>query len=1475
MLDYKVGELALGKMMQSYSTLSVDSLIVKFEELFNADDLQKLQDQFSDAFGVASIITHPNGQPITNPSNFSRLCEHIIRCTEKGRLNCMHSDAILGRHHPEGPVVQPCLSGGLWDAGASITVGGKHVASWLIGQVRSHVHEDEKMLEYAREIGANEEEFITAFREIPVMPHDQFQKVAKMLFTMAGQLSDMAYQNLQQAKIIHEREQAELALKEKKDHLQLSLKINNASVFENNIQTGEAFSTPELYEFLGYSEDEVPATIEQAVKFIHSDDMPLVIKAFNEHLTGTAPEYYSEFRMKTKAGGWRWVDGRGQIVEKDDHGNPVLLLGISRDIHFRKVTEEVLRIQEESYRTTLYSIGDGVITTDNHGKVEIINLVAEELTGWSQADAMGKPLEEVFNIINEYTREPVEIPVRKVLREGAIVGLANHTLLIAKDGTERPITDSGAPIKNEKGEIVGVVLVFRDQTEDREAEKALRESEVRFRSIIESSPIGNYIYQLQDDGQLIFRGANPSADRIIGIDHHTLIGKTIQQAFPKLAPTEVPEMYARIAKGEIGTQSFEIEYSENDINGFFQVTVFSIGNDSIAVDFLDISDRKKAEIALRENEEKFRSLFENATVGISMTTIDGTMTINERMHEMLGYTEAEFRNKKWQEITHPDDIKKGQDAIYKLLNGQARQLRFEKRYLHKNGNIVWTDVSTTLHHDEKDQADFFITSISDITDRKEAEKNLRRNERKFRALIENSSDAISLVDANGIEFYHSSSCHQILGYSAEERNGKSMMELIHPDDIESVINMFTEILKNPGVANLLPTRVRRNDGLWIWIEGVANNLLADPDIQAIVINFRDISERKNAEQALFESEEMMRNSQAVAHICSYSTILNLNDIGKSVWRCSPEFYNIFGIDKSYPHTIEGWAGFIHPDFREEIVAYHENVIKEKIPFEHEYKIMRINDGAVRWVYGTGKLELDEKGNPIRMHGAIQDITERKLNLEAIHNERQLLRKLIDNLPVTIYVKDSNGRKLVANKADLEVIGVETEAEVLGKTDLEIFSDEISQRGYEDDMKIIHTQEPVINREEIFIDKNGVQRCLLTSKIPIIDLQGKTTGLVGIGRDITEQKKASETIHKLTKSIEQNPSSIIITDTLGNIEYVNPKFTEITGYTFEELKGQNPRILKSGEMTAEDYKNIWDTISSGEVWRSEFHNRRKDGELYWEWATMTSIKNEQGEITNYIAIKEDISLRKQMEADLIVAKEKAEESDRLKSAFLANMSHEIRTPLNSIIGFSELLTDPAFEVDQKTEFINHIITNGNNLLNIISDIVDISKIESGEITIRNSVIPVKSLLNNIRDIHLPKVEEKNLQLKCICSFPEECTKSVFADKERLYQIFNNLISNALKFTSKGYIEIGCRQVGEMIEFQVSDTGIGIPPDYHHKIFDRFRQVEASYTRKFGGNGLGLAISKNLVELMGGAIWVESEVGKGSTFYFTLPLYLNTF
>jgi len=252
----------------------------------------------------------------------------------------------------------------------------------------------------------------------------------------------------------------------------------------------------------------------------------------------------------------------------------------------------------------------------------------------------------------------------------------------------------------------------------------------------------------------------------------------------------------------------------------------------------------------------------------------------------------------------------------------------------------------------------------------------------------------------------------------------------------------------------------------------------------------------------------------------------------------------------------------------------------------------------------------------------------------------------------------------------------------------------------------------------------------------------------------------------------------------------------------------------------------------------------------------------------LAIVRDITDRKQTEKELISAKEKAEESDRLKSAFLANMSHEVRTPLNSIIGFSELLADPDFEQEQKREFIDHIVTNGNQLLTIISDIMDISKMESGEITIRKTQIKTQKFVSSVIDQYTFQAEAKKLELKLILPDTKEET-ALFADEDRLSQIFNNLVGNALKFTAKGTIEIGYYPNGEMVEFYVRDTGIGITAEYQDKIFDRFRQVEDAKTRTYGGNGLGLAISKNLVELMGGKIWVKSIPGKGSTFYFTIP------
>jgi PAS domain S-box-containing protein len=241
------------------------------------------------------------------------------------------------------------------------------------------------------------------------------------------------------------------------------------------------------------------------------------------------------------------------------------------------------------------------------------------------------------------------------------------------------------------------------------------------------------------------------------------------------------------------------------------------------------------------------------------------------------------------------------------------------------------------------------------------------------------------------------------------------------------------------------------------------------------------------------------------------------------------------------------------------------------------------------------------------HVLINDITERKETEEVLRRERKLLRTLIDNLPVTIYVKDAEARKVIANRLDLDFIKAKTEEEVVGKTDLELFETEIAQRGYEDDIKVLKTGQPVINREEFFFDDQGAERWLLTSKIPYPDENGNIIGLVGIGRDITEQKQAQDKILKLSKGIEQSPASIEITDIKGIIEYVNPKFCETTGYSPEEIIGKHARILKSGKMPPEIYHDLWETISTGKIWKRELINKKKDGSIFWESVTLTSIK----------------------------------------------------------------------------------------------------------------------------------------------------------------------------------------------------------------------------------------------------------------------------
>jgi len=493
--------------------------------------------------------------------------------------------------------------------------------------------------------------------------------------------------------------------------------------------------------------------------------------------------------------------------------------------------------------------------------------------------------------------------------------------------------------------------------------------------------------------------------------------------------------------------------------------------------------------------------------------------------------------------------------------------------------------------------------------------------------------------------------------------------------------------------------------------------------------------------------------------------------------------------------------------------------------------------------------------------------------EDVLRENQLaLANLVSNLPGLIYrcALDKDYTMEYISEACLRITGYSPQDFISTRTIS--FNDLILQ---EYRAPIWDRWQKVLKEGSIFEDEypiktaSGEIKWLWERGRCVFDDKHNFRYLEGYIEDISIRKKAENELRKLSLAIEQNPVSIVITNAEGIIEYTNPEFTQITGFQASEAKGKSPKILKSGMMPPELYTDLWQTIISGKVWRGEFINKKKSGELYWANKSISPITDEQGRITNFVSIGEDISVKKQIENELILAKEKAEESDRLKSAFLANISHEIRTPMNGILGFAELLKEPTLDPEVQREYLDIIEKSGQRMLNIINDLIDISKIEAGQMTLRIKRTNVNKLLHDLHLFFLPEVNNKNLDFDFCCDLPEEeCV--IDTDPTKLNQILTNLIKNAIKFTEKGSIKFGCKKAGGKLDFYVTDTGLGIPPDQNELIFERFRQSTINnLSRQFEGAGLGLAISKAYVEMLGGSIGIISEVGTGSTFYFDLP------
>ncbi len=393
--------------------------------------------------------------------------------------------------------------------------------------------------------------------------------------------------------------------------------------------------------------------------------------------------------------------------------------------------------------------------------------------------------------------------------------------------------------------------------------------------------------------------------------------------------------------------------------------------------------------------------------------------------------------------------------------------------------------------------------------------------------------------------------------------------------------------------------------------------------------------------------------------------------------------------------------------------------------------------------------------------------------------------------------------------------------------------------------------------------------LKSGEIKTVEVYGSTITLQGkdiiysIVHDITDRRLMEIENRKLSLAVEQSPLSIVITDADGRIEYVNRQFEEITGYTASEALGKNPSVLKSGLTPDQVYEDLWKTIKMGRIWRGEFINRKKDGSLYTESVIIAPIAATGKEVYHFLALKEDITVKKQMEDDLRKAKERAEESDKLKTAFLNNMSHEIRTPMNAIAGFADLLRDDDLTRDEQLKYIEIINSNTDQLLGIVNDVLEISRLDSGRIPLHLSRFYLNHLMEDIYQSFLPEVSRRNLKFSYTCGLPYD--DSFFeTDREKLRQVIIGFISNALKFTDKGEISFGYKTIADQVVFYVRDTGIGIAEADQQKVFDRFYQVAQPEGKSKGGTGLGLSIAAGISKLLEGTLDVQSIPGEGSTF-----------
>ncbi|MCO5250434.1 MAG: PAS domain S-box protein [Candidatus Kapabacteria bacterium] len=957
------------------------------------------------------------------------------------------------------------------------------------------------------------------------------------------------------------------------------------------------------------------------------------------------------------------------------------------------------------------------------------------------------------------------------------------------------------------------------------------------------------------------------------------------------------------------------------------------------------------------------------------------LEVNEAAINHYGYSREEFLSMTLKDIRPEEDI----DLLIKKIE-ETRDTHNSSggwRHLKKNGELIEVDIYayTVSFHDKNARH----VTINDITERSRAEEALRRTGKYYQTLIEKAPDGIVLVGLDGKINYASPSTLKIFGYEDNATLFPDPNESTHPDDLPYVLATIGEIFENPSKVSTIEYRFKNRDGSWNWIESTFTNQFAEPGIESLVINFRDISDRKKIEEALQKNIEIFSLFMELSPI--YAFIKEVTPTSSRVLKASLNYVDMIGIQASemvgktmhelFPTeladkmTQDDWAtvengevfqvdeefnGRYYTSLKYPIKQGDKNLlagytidITDRKKAENEITILAhalrsvnecisitdledntifVNESFLK-TYGYDENELvgekisvvrssknseelvqeilpatlqggwkgelwnrrkdgsefliqlsttiihDKDNKPFALIGVASDITEKKAAEEKFKENHELMRiageyAKLGGWSVNLENNLCYWSDIVAKIHEMP-LGFSPSVEV----GINFYAPEWREKIAESVKKCI--EEGISYEEEMeIITSTGKRVWVKAIGVPVYDDKGRIFKIQGAFQDISNRKKAEELLieselkHRLL--IEQMQEGLLVVDNDDVIKFVNPMFCNIFGYEESELIGKigYETLLLKSDKDLIIQKNL--ERQHGNPEQYELVMVKKNGEQIIVFMNAAPAFDKNGKVIGSMSTCKDITQSKKAEQELIKAKERAEESDRLKSAFLANMSHEIRTPMNGILGFAGLLKKPNLSGKEQMEFVEIIEKSGIRMLNIINDIVDISKIEAGLMEIRLAKTNINECLKEIYRFFKPEIESKGMKCDLFNSI-EKQDAIIKTDKEKFMAILTNLVKNSIKYSHFGTIEIGCQfkdtPNNTELEFYVKDTGIGIPKERHEAIFDRFVQADIEDKHAFQGAGLGLSITKAYIEMLGGQIRVESELGKGSTFYFTLP------